>query len=91
MPNLSNLSIAFRRCYLISSTIIGFARVVIDQKILLKEIPVFRSDKDLTVLISINQVAICPVEFDIIMINRLIWAFRAIISEWKSARNGTVN
>lgn len=96
MPNFSSLSITIRRSYLFSSTIVGYARVVIDNEILLKEIPIFRSEENVMVLLSSEQVAGCPEELDINMVNRMIYHLReliemAIINEYKKQRNGTVS
>ncbi len=94
MPNFSSLSITIRPCYLFSSTIIGYARVVIDNEILLKEVPIFRCDDHVTVWLSADQVAACPQELDLAMLNRMVFHFRefiemAIIEEFKKQRNGT--
>lgn len=96
MPNFSNLSITIRRCYLMSSTIIGFARVEMDHHILLKEIPIFHSDDRVKAIMDRFPVAICSMEMDRRMLNDMIWSLRevieqAIVEEWKKKRNGTVN
>lgn len=96
MPNFSSLSISIRRSYLFSSTIIGFARVVIDNEILLKEIPIFGSEEHVVVQLTVNQVAACPQTMDMTILNRMVWAFRelieqAIIEEYKKPKNGTMN
>lgn len=88
MPKFSNLSITIRRCYLMSSTIIGFARVEIDRHILLKEIPIFHSEGTVKAIIDRFPVAICPMEMDDRMINDMIWSLREVIEqavaeEWK--------
>lgn len=76
MPNLSNLSISIRTCVLFSSTIIGFARVRVDQRILLKEIPIFKGEGNLLVMMPSSPVAMCPSEFDLDQLNEMIWRSR---------------
>lgn len=92
MHDVSSFSVSIRRHPLVSSTIIGFARVVIDNKILLKEIPIFYDrDGEIMVQLSVEQVAACPEDMDMGMINWLVWHFRgfvemAIMEEWKKQR-----
>lgn len=81
MPDPTNLAITIRRCYLMSSTIIGYARVVIDREILLKELPIFCSDDELMVQVSTIQVAMCPEDMDGDMLNRMVWVFRTQLEE----------
>lgn len=94
-PSIS-ISISIRRSYLFASTIFGYARVVIDNEILLKEIPVFRSEENMAVQLTRSQVAACPQDLDIDMLNRMVWHFRgiiemAIMEEVKKQYNGTVD
>ncbi len=91
MPNFTSLSITIRPCILFSSTIIGFARVKIDNEILLKEIPLFHNAGNLSVIIAANQVAMCSMEFDMDILNNRVWQMRerievAIVEEWKRTR-----
>lgn len=81
MSNLSNLSITIRPCVLMSSAIIGFARVVVDQKILLKEIPISQNEGNLSVVMSSCPVAICAAELDMDILNQVIYGRRQTIEQ----------
>ena len=89
MPNFSALTIKIRYSYLFSSTIVGFARVTFDNEMLLKEIPIFKSDDKLMTQMSIEPIAMCCEGVDIKILNKMIWSLRdvmemAIIEEYKS-------
>lgn len=79
MPNFSNLSITIRRCPLFASTIIGYARVMIDNRILLKEIPVFHCEGPYLALLQREPVAVCPPELDMDLVNDVLWSLRDVI------------
>ena len=81
MPHFPSFSISIRRNYLLSGTIIGFARVVIDKDILLKEIPIFQRGESLGVIVSSEPVAICPIEMDMDTLNRVMYSCRELIEK----------
>ncbi len=94
MPTCSSISITIRYSHLLASTIIGYVRVVIDNKILLKELPIFRSGGQYAVQLTCEPVAACKANWDIQELNEIIWSLRdvielAILNELKKQKNGT--
>lgn len=94
MPTCSSISISIRYSQLFTSTIIGYARVVIDNKILLKELPIFHSEGHYAVQLTCEPVAVCQVDWDMKVLDEIIWSLRdvielAIVDELKRQRNGT--
>ena len=89
--------VSVRRSYLFSSSIVGFARIVIDKQILLKEVPIFGGEgNSILVKMSIEPVAACPDDMDMKMLNRMVWSLnhlieKAVIEKWYKIKNGTLN
>jgi hypothetical protein len=67
-PSMSNLS-----------SVIGLARVKIDDRILLKEIPVLHWEGSYAILMEARPVAICPPELDMEMLQEVVWSLREVI------------
>ncbi len=81
MTNSPHLSITIRRTQWFSSTIVGYARVLIDNRILLNELPVFGHEENMAVIITPAQVVACPLDMDLGMLNRMVYSFREIIEQ----------
>ncbi len=94
MPHSPNLSITIYPSTSNLSAIIGIARVTIDNRILLKEIPIFHWAGEYTCMMEAKPVAACPEKMDLTMVNEIVWSLRAVIEmavveEVKRLKNGT--
>ncbi len=81
MPSLPSLSISIRRTQWFSSTIVGYARVKIDSRILLKELPIFGNEERMAVILTPAPVAACPSDMNLEVLNRMVYSFREIIEQ----------
>jgi hypothetical protein len=94
VPQSPNLSITIHPSHSHLWAIVGMARVAIDNRILLKEIPIFHWAGEYTCMMEANPVAACPEKMDLTMVNEIVWSLRAVIEmavveEVKRLKNGT--
>jgi hypothetical protein len=94
MPHSPNLSISIHPSNSNLWAIVGMARVTIDNRILLKEIPIFHYEGEYVTLMEAKPVAACPEEMDMEMVNDIVWSLRgvidlAVVGEVKRLKNGT--
>ena len=78
----SRVEVTIRPAYMLTSAIVGFARVVIDKQIMLKEITIFKIDDQMTVLVPQKPIAMCPEELDINTLNDIIWKLQDVIEDY---------
>ncbi len=94
MPQPPHLSITIHPSHSNLWAMVGTARVIIDNRILLKEMPIFHYEGEYVTLMKADPVAACPEAMDLTMVNEMVWGLRtviemAVVEEVKRLKSGT--